>query len=356
VDTIPVNPQQGNSNSNQIYWAANASSRIKFNKLMFRIAVTLLPMTSIILFSRQGSMNNKTKPLIIVALVVALIAGCAKELPKCSDEDTLLLTRQIIVEALGNPQGLSDKELQDNLEVELPRASDFDEKINKYRCEANLIAGGTVELPIAYESQLGDNDEHIVSVQGIARDSIIALTSALTAVQAANPRVLIETSKGNITVVVFPGQAPQSAGNFLNYVKNGFYDGLVFHRVIPGFMIEGGGMTPDMGEKPKNAPIQNEADNGLKNYRGTLAMVRTGEPHSASSQFFINLKDNAFLDHRGKSLEGWGYTVFGQVIDGMNVVDAIAAVPRGNRGPHSDVPTDPILMKRVTVLPAANQP
>jgi cyclophilin family peptidyl-prolyl cis-trans isomerase len=169
--------------------------------------------------------------------------------------------------------------------------------------------------------------------------------------QPANPRVLVETSKGNITVELFPAQAPQSVGNFLNYVKTGFYDGLVFHRVIPNFMIQAGGMTPDMEEKPKNAPIQNEADNGLKNLRGTLAMARTGEPHSASSQFFINVADNAFLNHRGKSFEGWGYAVFGQVVDGMDVVDAIAAVPRGNRGPHGDVPVEPVVMLHVSVLP-----
>jgi peptidylprolyl isomerase/peptidyl-prolyl cis-trans isomerase B (cyclophilin B) len=182
------------------------------------------------------------------------------------------------------------------------------------------------------------------------------VSTAPAAGQPANPRVLIETSKGNITVEVFPGQAPQSAGNFLNYVKTGFYDGLVFHRVIPGFMIQGGGMTADMAENPKNAPIQNEADNGLKNLRGTLAMARTGEPHSASSQFFINVADNYFLNHRGKSFEGWGYAVFGQVVDGMEVVDAIIAVPRGNRGPHGDVPIEPVVMTRVTVLPDAAAP
>ena len=174
--------------------------------------------------------------------------------------------------------------------------------------------------------------------------------------QPANPRVLIETSKGNITVEVFPAQAPQSAGNFLNYVKTGFYDGLVFHRVIPNFMIQTGGMTADMAEKPKNAPIQNEADNGLRNLRGTLAMARPADPHSASSQFFINIKDNAFLNHRGRSGDGWGYAVFGKVVDGMNVVDAIVAVPRGNRGPHGDVPIEPIVMKRVTLLPEAAKP
>jgi peptidylprolyl isomerase/peptidyl-prolyl cis-trans isomerase B (cyclophilin B) len=174
--------------------------------------------------------------------------------------------------------------------------------------------------------------------------------------QPANPRVLIETSKGNITVEVFPGQAPQSAANFLGYVKDGFYDGTIFHRVIPNFMVQGGGMLPDMTEKPKGTPIQNEADNGLKNLRGTLAMARTGDPHSASSQFFINVADNAFLNHRGKSPEGWGYAVFGQVVDGMKVVDAIVAVPRGNRGPHGDVPVESIVMQRVTLLPPAGQP
>ena len=131
---------------------------------------------------------------------------------------------------------------------------------------------------------------------------------------------------------------------------------MIFHRVIPGFMVQTGGMTPEMTEKPKNAPIQNEADNGLKNLRGTLAMARTGDPHSASSQFFINVADNAFLNHRGKSFEGWGYAVFGQVVDGMKVVDAIAAVSTGNNGPHGDVPTQPILIKRATVVPDPAQP
>lgn len=168
--------------------------------------------------------------------------------------------------------------------------------------------------------------------------------------QPANPRVLIETSKGNITVEVFPVQAPQSAGNFINYVKTGFYDGLVFHRVIPGFMIQTGGMTPDMAEKPKNAPIQNEADNGLKNLRGTLAMARTGEPHSASSQFFINVADSAFLNHRGKSFEGWGYAVFGKVVGGTDVVDRIKAVKTGRKGSHDDVPNDDVVLEKAVAL------
>ena len=168
--------------------------------------------------------------------------------------------------------------------------------------------------------------------------------------QPANPRVLIETSKGNITVELFRCNAPLSVDNFLKHVNSGFYDGTIFHRVIPGFMIQGGGMLPDMTEKTRGTPIQNEADNGLKNLRGTLAMARTMEPHSATSQFFINVTDNYFLNHRGKSIEGWGYAVFGQVVDGMPVVDAIVAVQRGNRGPHQDVPLEPVVMKKVTVI------
>ncbi|MFN3543858.1 MAG: peptidylprolyl isomerase [Thiobacillus sp.] len=171
-----------------------------------------------------------------------------------------------------------------------------------------------------------------------------------------NPRVRIETSKGPITVELFPAQAPKSTANFLALVQQGFYDGTIFHRVIPNFMIQGGGMLPDMTEKPRGTPIPNEANNGLRNLRGTLAMARTADPHSATSQFFINVADNRFLDHRGKSFEGWGYAVFGQVVEGMEVVDAIVAVPRGNRGPHGDVPLEPIVMQRVTLLPQAAKP
>jgi peptidylprolyl isomerase/peptidyl-prolyl cis-trans isomerase B (cyclophilin B) len=192
-----------------------------------------------------------------------------------------------------------------------------------------------------------------VSGCGANEPATQTLTTTPTPGQPANPRVLIETSKGAITLEVFPAQAPRSTENFLTYVKGGFYDGLVFHRVIPGFMIQGGGMTPDMAEKPNGAPIPNEADNGLRNLRGTLAMARTGDPHSATSQFFINVADNRFLDHRGKSMQGWGYAVFGQVVAGMDVVDTIVSVPRGRRGPHDDVPVEPVVMQRVSLLPAA---
>ncbi|HUX30375.1 MAG: peptidylprolyl isomerase [Thiobacillus sp.] len=195
-----------------------------------------------------------------------------------------------------------------------------------------------------------------ISGCGASEPGAQTVSTAPAAGQPANPRVLIETGKGNITVELFPAQAPRTTKNFLHYVKNGFYDGTIFHRVIPNFMVQGGGMLPDMTEKPKGPPIRNEADNGLANLRGTLAMARTADPHSASSQFFINLKDNAFLNHRGRSGDGWGYAVFGRVVDGMDVVDAIVAVPRGNRGPHGDVPVDPIVMQRVTLLPEAAQP
>lgn len=179
-------------------------------------------------------------------------------------------------------------------------------------------------------------------------------TQARSAQQAAgqpgNPQVLIETSKGNITVELFTDKAPVTVKNFLGYVNSGFYDGTVFHRVIPAFMIQGGGMLPDMTEKPNGTPIKNEANNGLQNLRGTLAMARTDDPHSATSQFFINVADNDFLNHRGESPEGWGYAVFGRVVSGMEVADAIAAVPRGSRGMHEDVPLDPVVMKRLTAI------
>jgi cyclophilin family peptidyl-prolyl cis-trans isomerase len=192
-----------------------------------------------------------------------------------------------------------------------------------------------------------------ISGCGASEPGTQTVSTAPAAGQPANPRVLIETSKGNITVEVFPGRRRSRRQLSRLRERPATTTAMVFHRVIPGFMIQGGGMTPDMAEKPKGAPIQNEADNGLKNLRGTLAMARTGDPHSATSQFFINVADNAFLNHRGKSPEGWGYAVFGQVVDGMDVVDAIVAVPRGNRGPHGDVPDEPIVMQRVSVLPEA---
>ena len=155
-------------------------------------------------------------------------------------------------------------------------------------------------------------------------------------------RVLMETSKGPITLELYPDKAPQTVENFLRYVDDGFYDGTVFHRVIPKFMIQGGGFTPAMEQKKTREPVKNEAKNGLKNQRWTIAMARTSDPHSATAQFFINHKDNDFLDYPGQ--DGWGYTVFGKVIAGTETVDAIAAVPTGNRGGHQNVPTDPVVI------------
>jgi peptidyl-prolyl cis-trans isomerase B (cyclophilin B) len=163
-------------------------------------------------------------------------------------------------------------------------------------------------------------------------------------------KVKLTTSLGAIVVQLNSEKAPISAANFLSYVKEGFYNGTIFHRVIPGFMAQGGGFDTDFEQKRTHAEIQNEADNGLKNKRGTLAMARTNAPHSASSQFFINYKDNSFLDHTGKNASGWGYAVFAEVVEGMDVVDAMAKVPTGNRGYHGDVPKTDIVIEKAEFL------
>ena len=165
----------------------------------------------------------------------------------------------------------------------------------------------------------------------------------------SNPKIKLETSKGMMTIELDAEKAPKSAANFVEYVKDGFYDGLIFHRVIPNFMVQGGGMNPDMSQKANKAPIQNEANNGLKNDRGTLAMARTNDPHSATSQFFINLKDNDFLNHTSESPAGWGYTVFGKVIEGLETIDEIAKVQTGNVGGHGDVPVEAVTIIKATL-------
>ena len=171
----------------------------------------------------------------------------------------------------------------------------------------------------------------------------------------AGPIVVIETSQGDIRVALNPAKAPLTVENFLGYVKSGFYAGTIFHRVIPGFMIQGGGFDAKLVEKPTRPPVKNEARSGLRNLRGTLAMARTSDPHSATSQFFVNLKSNPALDF-GVSRDGWGYTVFGEVIEGMEVVDRIAAVPTTSRGVHEDVPRLDVTIKAVRLVPAAKQP
>ena len=164
-----------------------------------------------------------------------------------------------------------------------------------------------------------------------------------------NPEIILETTKGKIVLQLDAKKAPVTVGNFKDYVESGHYDGTIFHRVIPGFMIQGGGFTPDMRQKPVKDPIKNEADNGLKNKRGTIAMARTPTPHSATAQFFINTEDNSFLDHKSKDIKGWGYAVFGKVIEGMDVVDSIASVKTGIKGGHRDVPVEPVVILKATV-------
>lgn len=178
-------------------------------------------------------------------------------------------------------------------------------------------------------------------------------TAALANSAARNPsrpQVIFETSKGMIVLELFPDKAPIAVENFLGYVRSGFYDGTIFHRVIHGFMIQGGGFTLDMKRKPTNPPIANEAENGLKNERGTIAMARTSDPHSATSQFFINTVDNHFLNHKGKNVRGWGYTVFGRVLEGMDTVDFISKVKTGKRGLYRDVPAEPVVIQKAKIL------
>ena len=161
--------------------------------------------------------------------------------------------------------------------------------------------------------------------------------------------VTIQTNYGNIDVELNADKAPITVANFLDYVESGFYDGTIFHRVIKGFMIQGGGMEPGMGEKPNNAQIKNEADNGLSNDIGTIAMARTMVPDSASSQFFISCGENIFLNHTSKTEQGWGYAVFGKVINGMDIVQIIEKVPTENKGMHADVPVDDVIIKKITL-------
>ncbi len=164
--------------------------------------------------------------------------------------------------------------------------------------------------------------------------------------------ITLHTNHGDIVIELDFDKAPASSANFLAYARDGFFDGTIFHRVINDFMIQGGGFDPQMNQKATRENIENEADNGLKNDIGTIAMARTMEPHSASAQFFINIKNNNFLNHTGKNSQGWGYAVFGKVTDGMDTVDSIKAVATGNKGGHQDVPLDDVLIESVTISDA----
>jgi cyclophilin family peptidyl-prolyl cis-trans isomerase len=185
----------------------------------------------------------------------------------------------------------------------------------------------------------------------VAKPAATSTNSQTSGVKKSMTNVKMETSAGTIMLELDAEKAPLTVANIEAYVKDGFYDGLIFHRVIPNFMIQGGGFNSNMTEKSdKRAPIKNEANNGLKNDRGTLAMARTNDPHSASSQFFINLKDNDFLNHTSESGAGWGYAVFGKVSEGMDIVDQIAAVKTGQNGPHGDVPLEAITITSATIV------
>ena len=162
--------------------------------------------------------------------------------------------------------------------------------------------------------------------------------------------ILMTTTLGPMTLELDADNAPKTVENFLSYVSNGFYDGTIFHRVINDFMVQGGGFTADMEQKATQAPIDNEANNGLKNARGTIAMARTQDPHSATAQFFINVQDNDFLNHTGENMQGWGYAVFGKITDGEDVLDKIRCVQTGSQAGHQDVPVEPIIIESVAVI------
>ncbi len=181
----------------------------------------------------------------------------------------------------------------------------------------------------------------------IAAVAAFAAISAFSAAALAAPSIELQTGMGKIVIELDSEKAPKTVQNFLQYTKDGFYNGTIFHRVIDGFMIQGGGFTKDMEQKPTGKPVENEAKNGLKNERGSIAMARTQDPHSATAQFFINHKDNAMLDY--PSRDGWGYAVFGKVTQGMDVVDKIAKVPAGNRSMHQNVPLEPVIIQSVII-------
>jgi cyclophilin family peptidyl-prolyl cis-trans isomerase len=182
------------------------------------------------------------------------------------------------------------------------------------------------------------------------KTAFLLLCCFVTVAAAAAPQVTLDTSEGKIVLALDADKAPGTVANFVEYVRAGHYNGTIFHRVIPGFMIQGGGFTPDMKQKPTRAPIENEADNGLRNRTGTIAMARTDAPHSATAQFYINVNDNGSLDHRNRTAQGYGYAVFGKVIEGMDVVQRIVSRPTVRVGPYENVPRQPVIIRSATLV------
>lgn len=189
----------------------------------------------------------------------------------------------------------------------------------------------------------------LMTTLSIAQATDISTTPEGTTM-STNPKVLLKTNKGDITLEIDAEKAPKTAENFLNYVNDGFYDGTIFHRVINNFMVQGGGFEVGMKQKETKAPIENEANNGLKNEVYTIAMARTNDPHSATAQFFINIQNNDFLNHTNPTPNGWGYAVFGKVVDGTDIVDTIKTVKTGSKGFHQDVPVEDVIIESATVL------
>ena len=187
------------------------------------------------------------------------------------------------------------------------------------------------------------------TIAALALGSLSSAGPSAQADETDRPRVAFETSHGSLVLELDPASAPETVKNFLAYVRDGFYDGTIFHRVIAGFMIQGGGFTPEFKQLQTRAPIRNEADQGGRNDRGTIAMARTSDPHSATAQFFINLVDNDFLNHRARTGQGWGYAAFGRVVEGMETVDRIAAVATGSRGMFQDVPRETVVIRKTRV-------
>ena len=187
------------------------------------------------------------------------------------------------------------------------------------------------------------------AIAALALGSISATSPSADADETERPQVTFETSHGSFVLELDRNAAPETVENFLAYVRDGFYEGTIFHRVIAGFMIQGGGFTSEFKQLQTRAPIRNEADRGGENDRGSIAMARTSDPHSATAQFFINVVDNDFLNHRNQTTQGWGYTAFGRVVEGMDTVDRIAAVQTGSRGMFQDVPTDTVVIQKTRI-------